>query len=187
MAEKITITPPPYLPSTLWMKTKNGGRPLPARDYTRTLIACNRPGGMVLTVPVAGGASAVKRGDIRSLEISDHGDWTRIHLGAIEAAYGKCPYFQHLFPEIAEHIVAYPESLALLNLTLLSDMLSFLDYDREIDALESLASENPGRCARIKSRLEAKTDASFSFLQPLFQFGKDAIFLLLDYDKTLRT
>lgn len=99
---------PPYLASTAWLQGKVKARLLKTRDYTRTIIESNSFEGMVLTVPVAGGSSAAKRLKPSQLEISDHGDWTRIHLGAIEAAYGREPYFQHLFPEIASAINHYP-------------------------------------------------------------------------------
>lgn len=174
---------PPYLASTIWMRTGRHGNPLSGRDYTRTLIESNRPEGQVLTVPVEGGSSAVKRGPVSSLRVSGHGDWPRIHLGALEAAYGKEPYFAHLYPEIAEVISDFPESLAMLNMTLLMKTLSFIDYDGQIDSLRRLSTEKPRRVAGIRERLEAGCDLSHSYLEPLFRFGRDAIFLLLENEK----
>ncbi|MDE6342830.1 MAG: WbqC family protein [Muribaculaceae bacterium] len=178
------IQPSPYLASTIWMRSRGKGMSLQGRDYTRTLVGSNRAEGQVLTVPVEGGSSAVKRGPVSSLRVSGHGDWPRIHLGALEAAYGKEPYFAHLFPEIAEVIADYPESLTELNGRLLGVMLSFAGYADEIEHLRSLRLRHPLRVAGIAGRLEAGCDISHSYLEPLFRFGRDAIFLLLDYDKT---
>ncbi len=178
------LRPSPYLASTLWMRTQGKDLTLRGRDYTRTLIESNRDGGQVLTVPVEGGSSAVKRGPVSELRVSAHGDWPRIHLGALEAAYGKEPYFAHLFPEIAEEISGYPESLTELNGRLLRMMLSFAGYADEIGPLRNLLSRHPQRVAGIAGRLEAGCDLTHSYLEPLFRFGRDAIFLLLDYDKT---
>ncbi|MDE6022224.1 MAG: hypothetical protein K2G13_01855, partial [Muribaculaceae bacterium] len=79
---------PPYLASTSWVQRKLQPKSLTTRDYTRTVIESNNPAGMTLTVPIIGGASAVKRLKPIRVCISGHGDWTSIHLGAIEAAYG---------------------------------------------------------------------------------------------------
>ena len=168
---------PPYLASTSWVQGIVAA-PLKTREYTRTMIESNSPEGMVLTVPVVGGASAAKRLKPSELEISDHGDWTRIHLGAIEAAYGREPYFQHLFPEIAAIINDYPQQLVRLNVLLMEKMMDFLDYSEQIGHVRKLWEHQPERCSAIAWRLEAKIDARHSFLEALFRLGPDAIFLL---------
>ena len=168
----------PYLPSTLWMQGKVDAGGMKTRDYTRTLIESNSRQGMVLTVPVAGGSSAVKRLSPRKLEVSEHGDWTRIHLGAIEAAYGREPYFQHLFPEIATVISGHPQQLVSLNVLLMEKMMDFIGYAGAIEGIRGLRNVSPERCAAIAARLESKIDPARSFLEPLFRLGPDAIFLL---------
>lgn len=167
---------PPYLASLLWVQGKAGAPK--TREYTRTLIESNSPEGMVLTVPVVGGASAVKRLKPSGLEVSDHGDWTRIHLGAIEAAYGREPYFQYLFLELAPVIAAHPQQLARLNVLLMERMMRFIRYRENIAEIRRLRESNPERCADIARRLEAKVDPRHSFIEPLFRLGPDAIFLL---------
>lgn len=174
------IPPPPYLASTLWMQGKVKPGSMKTRDFTRTLIESNTPESMVLTVPVVGGASAVKRLGFAQLEISDHGNWTRIHLGAIDAAYGREPYFQHLFPEIEDIIAGFPQHLAELNVLLLGKMLDFIGYADNLEEIRKLRTANPGRCASITGRLESKIDPRHSFLEPLFRLGPDSIFLLME-------
>lgn len=169
---------PTYLPSTVWFQNKTEPVVPKTRNYTRTLIDSNKAEGMILTVPVVGGSSAVKRQKPSQLKISGHGDWTRIHLGAIEAAYGKEPYFQHLFPQIASIISNYPQQLAELNVLLMSSMLDFLNFEETADDLEKLRRSAPVRCSEIKERLAAKINPYHSFLEPLFRIGPDSIFLL---------
>ncbi|MDE7419372.1 MAG: WbqC family protein [Muribaculaceae bacterium] len=169
---------PPYLASTDWLQGKVSSRSLKTRDYTRTLIESNSPEGMVLTVPIVGGSSAAKRLKPESLEISGHGDWTRIHLGAIEAAYGKEPYFVHLFPGIATAIEHYPQNLATLNVLLMEKMMDFLSYRDAIEEIKRLRASNPIRCSDIAKRFETKINPAHSFLEPLFRLGPDSIFLL---------
>lgn len=167
---------PPYLASTRWCQGKAGA--LKTRDYTRTLIGSNSPEGMTLTVPVAGGASAVKRMGPDELMISDHGEWTRIHLGAIEAAYGREPYFQHLFPEIEEIICGYPKYLSDLNVSLMGCLMGFLNFSDSYPEVERLRLKNPQRCSDIRTRLQSKVDPAHSLMEPLFRFGQDTLFML---------
>lgn len=169
---------PPYLPSTRWMQTRGHSMAMKTRDYTRSRIWSNTPGGMMLTVPVGGGSSAVKRLKPAALRISDHGDWTRIHLGALDAAYGKEPYFQYLFPGIASLIGDYPEMLSDLNEALVAEMIKFLDYANLMPGILELRRRNPDRCLSLARRIEEKIDPEHSFLEPLFRFGRDALFLL---------
>lgn len=172
------VFPPPYLASTRWIREKGNSFNIKSRDYTRTLIESNSAGGIVLTVPVAGGSSAVKRLTPEKLNISGHGDWTRIHLGAIEAAYGREPYFQHLFSDIASVIENYPEHLSLLNVMLMTRMLEFVDYRDSITEIEKFRKSHPRRCIEITARLQSYINLDHSFLEPLFRLGPDAIFLL---------
>ena len=171
---------PPYLASTAWLQGKVSSSSLKTRDYTRTLIESNNPEGMILTVPIVGGSSAAKRLKPENLEISDHGDWTRIHLGAIEAAYGKEPYFVHIFPELASVIVNYPQHLALLNVLLMGKMMDFLGYRDTIEEIKKLRDKNPVRYENIAKRLESKINPAPSFREPLFRLGPDSIFLLME-------
>lgn len=169
---------PTYLPSTLWMKCLGIGIDLKTRDYARTRILSNTQSGILLTVPVAGGSSATKRLRPASLKISDHGDWPRLHLGALDAAYGKEPYFQHLFPEIASEITGYPKELSTLNRNLMTKMMVFLDYETLMPEIRNLRNQYPRRCESIADKLRSKIDPEHSFLEPLFRFGRDALFLL---------
>lgn len=176
---RVTRDVPPYLPSLAWCRgmeetdTAHYGRSL-----TRTLIASNSPEGLVLTVPIAGGSATVKRDDPHSFMISSHGDWTRIHLGAFEAAYGREPYFPHFFPGIAEIIEAYPPKLEDLNRRLITTMLRLAGYDREKGGLLSLRDENPERFRAIGDRLMAGVNPRHSMIEALFRYGKEILFLI---------
>lgn len=169
---------PPYLPSLSRLAGMESAAGMPAREYSRTLIGSNTPGGMLLTVPLTGGASAAKRLPPRLLEISDHGDWTRIHLGAIDAAYGREPYFQHCFPEIAAAITAYPRMLADLNRTLLAVMLESIGYEAAGEEMSRLRGSRPARYASIRERLLRKIDPAHALIEPIFRLGPDTLFLL---------
>lgn len=179
--EVILSAMPPYLPSLGWLKRNISNVDAArgkSREYTRTLIESNSPEGMVLTVPVVGGSSAVKRLKPEQLQVSSHGDWTRIHLGAIEAAYGREPYFQHFFPGIAERIANYPPMLEDFNRALLRCILQSINFDLNFNDIMSMKMTHTERFDDIRRRLMSQTDASHSFIEPLFRLGPDALFLL---------
>ncbi len=176
--EIIRSSIPPYLASTLWIQGKVDSKELKTRDYTRTTIEANTPEGIVLTVPIVGGASAAKHLRPEELDVSEHGDWMRIHLGAIEAAYGREPYFQYLFPEIASIIDCHPKPLSTLNVLLMDKMMDFIGYGDAIEEINLLREVNTKRCSDISRRLESKINPYHSFLEPLFRLGPDSIFLL---------
>lgn len=169
---------PPYLASTAWLQGKIAPDSIKTRYYTRSLIESNSPEGMVLTVPVVGGSSAVKRHQPNQLEISGHGDWTRIHLGAIEAAYGREPYFIHFFPQISSIIEKYPKHLATFNVVLMNEMMDLVGFKDASEEIKKFKEDHPERFKNIFQRLESKINPDHSFLEPLFRLGPDAIFLL---------
>lgn len=173
---------PPYLPSTDWFRSgETPSHVRYGRFLTRTRIWSNSPEGMTLTVPVEGGASALKRRDASGLRVSNHGDWTRIHLGAMEAAYGREPYFQHFFPEIAAIIERHPAKVRNLNRSLLSAILTLMDYEGEMDGILRLQAEREVRFASIERRLLDGIDTTHSVIEPLFRYGKDTLLLMSRY------
>lgn len=126
--------------------------------------------GYRLTVPVEGGSSVLKREKADPL-LSNHGKWRREHLGAWSAAYGRTPYFIHLYPEIEE---VYEKSdgmkLEEFNSRLLDVALGWLDFTglRTGGAKINMISEE------TKSLAEDK----LSVFDLLFRIGPDAIFAL---------
>lgn len=124
-----------------------------------------------LTVPVEGGASRLKRKDANPL-VSEHGKWRREHLGAINAAYGRTPYFIHLMPEIEE---AYSDTEGLtleqFNSRLLDTVLIWIN-------VEEFRGCRGEEFSRIRREASAKVDARLSILDPLFRLGKETVFAL---------
>ena len=127
---------------------------------------CLIKGGM-LTVPVAGGASVLKRRGADPL-LSDHGKWRREHLGAWQAAYGRTPYFEHLMPEIADvYAASVGMRLEEFNGRLLGIALRWLDEGSGAD-IERLQGVREEICAKIQPEL--------SVFDALFRLGKAAVF-----------
>ena len=152
-------------------------RPKQGKELARTLIAGDR----LLTVPVEGGASRLKRSpqNLSEIMISDHGAWRREHLGAWNAVYGKTPFFPYLYPLIEE---AYENnshrSLAEFNDALWKIALDFIRADETLSAVREMAHTNPERLEAIKTELTTKVNLNYSIFDAIFRLGKNVIFLL---------
>ncbi|MCH5222729.1 MAG: WbqC family protein [Muribaculaceae bacterium] len=110
---------PPYLPASIWYaewlralvgKATEADAIIRAnetmgntRDFARTLITETGGRDLMLTVAVEGGGRQLRNaGKIESIMLSEHGNWRKNHSSAIEAAYGKYPYYQYYAPELKE-------------------------------------------------------------------------------------
>lgn len=135
-------------------------------------------GGLTLTVPVEGGRDTLKR--LRSARaltldvgISDHGRWQHRHLGALEATYGRAPFFGHYFDEAARIITGDYATLGEMNAAIDAMLRRRLDIDRY------LRMELPAAAIAEARRLQTDADPRLSMLHYLFTLGPEAIFLLL--------
>lgn len=146
---------------------------------SETIISAADGSDLALTVPLCGGARACRTTDPDSWIISDHGRWPRIHLGALNAAYSRTPYYDHYAPELASIIRKAPGN-------------SFVDFSQELhqwavksidiyniaDSLRLMMAESP---TLILSRAEAIAKHIMphrSVCELIFKFGPEAIFLL---------
>lgn len=93
----------PFCASASWYAGKMRGiaPEVTPRDVARTVIA-SPAGALTLSVPVEGGGHALRSRnvDLSRIMLSEHGKWRSEHLSAWRTAYGRTPYFVHLYPEI---------------------------------------------------------------------------------------
>ncbi|MDE6559323.1 MAG: WbqC family protein [Muribaculaceae bacterium] len=187
----------PYLPSTAMMRGYVRQRlegdsrirvwrgllgSLRPRDLTRREIAGahgQRP--VLLTVPIKGGAGIVKRGHPECWTLSDHGRWRMMHLGAMEAAYGAAPYFDHFYPAIRSVITEAHEGMPVADFTsrLYTSLEDILGLESIIEYLRNM---NDAEYQRVMVYAREKTVveyADLSFLDVIFRKGLESIFTLL--------
>lgn len=136
-----------------------------------------------LSVPVAGGRAYLKKErSAHPLLISGHGDWRRIHLGAISAQYGRTPYFRHYFPEIESIILLYgnPDaSLHLLNKSLHEAVCRMIFRTEDLHAVTEMREKRPDIFRAVATEISDKTDPSLSVVDALFRLGPDTIFSVI--------
>lgn len=170
----------PFAPSAALLREifadEAGTLSVPPRSLARSMIVGDR----ILSVPVVGGATALKRhsAHIADLRISDHGRWRQEHLGAWQAAYGKTPYFNFLFPEIEKaYLTASHGSLRSFNTELLDIALGFIDIVGTRESIREMKRLNPSRLEEIISETEAKVNINYSIFDSLFRLGKNTVYL----------
>lgn len=169
----------PFAPPASFYRFCPGNFSIPSPEgmgkaLARTLIA----GDVMLSVPVEGGASRLKHRGVRDVEISQHGRWQDVHLGALRAAYGRTPYFAHLFPQIER---VYEERshgpLCGFNTVLHELALSWLDLDsRAGDDLMRMFLTNRLRAMQIAEEVKRNINMDYSIFDALFRLGRETLF-----------
>lgn len=157
------------------------------RDMARTLISGNS-GPMMLTVPVEGGSGMLKKGiSPYSLSLSNHGNWRDNHLRALEASYGKTPFFIHLMPGIEK---VYEESFATLGQ--LSDaihrtLIAFISDEGDSILSESLSQflkAKPEIYEKIRKRgpeIREGINSKLSIIDALMRYGRETLCALINF------
>lgn len=159
------------------ISSPESSRQVRGKEWARARIAGER----TLSVPLCGGASQLKSSgcDIFDIAISDHGRWREEHLGALKAAYGRTPFFSHLFPLIEERYSQKSHaSLGAFNESLFSLAAEFLDIESIAPALSEMRLNNPRRYASIRSELIRNVNLNYSIFDALFRLGKDTTFII---------
>lgn len=176
MVTPLTVTPA-WLRVYLEQRNKNGlsetearaaacsATELKGKDFARCVLSRT-----VLSVPVEGGASVLKRRGANPI-LSEHGKWRREHLGAWNAIYGRTPYYAHLMPEIeAVYAGSEGKSLEKFNSELLDVALGWLDF--------RAANEAGNRLDGVKAEARARIEENLSVFDLLFRLGKQAVFAI---------
>lgn len=151
---------------------------LKPRDYSRTRMTSENGDAVLLSVPIAGGASAVKREPYASLRISDHGNWRHTHINALQSLYGRLPYAVHYLPRYDATLGADHAKLEGLNSVLHGFITSSLGIDSILTEAAEMLRENPARIREIAEAMPI-ADADSSIIGCLLRYGRETVFPLL--------
>lgn len=124
-----------------------------------------------LTVPVDGGADILKKKTANPV-LSEHGKWRREHIGAINAAYGRTPFYAHLIAEI-DAVYAGSEGITLEDFNSRLTDVVFGWFDQS-----ALTSTGDERIEKVRKEISAKVNENLSIFDALFRLGREAVFAL---------
>lgn len=152
------------------------------KGFTRCRINGVTGETLLLSIPIEGGATRLKKESaIPNLMLSDHGNWRHVHPGALNATYGRSPYFQHLMPLLADVYASPEKSLSGFTTLLHEAIITFLlgdPHPPHSTLHPSLSTLRPPAIARGKE-LAAMIPSEISILDPLMRFGKETLLSLL--------
>lgn len=101
-------------------------RHLPLR-HSHHRYRIDGPNGMqTLTVPLVGSTNNMMT-PLRDVLISEHGDWRRLHWGALFSAYGRTPYFDYVADDLSRVINGSQRYLHEFNWQLHEVIVDFMD------------------------------------------------------------
>lgn len=101
-------------------------RRLPMR-HSHHRYRIDGPNGIqTLTVPLVGATNNMTT-PLRDVLISEHGDWRRLHWGALYSAYGRSPYFDYVADELSRVIHGTQCYLYEFNAQLHEVVVEFMD------------------------------------------------------------
>ena len=128
--------------------------------------------GTQLIVPLSGGRKIRKSVSTERWEISEHGNWRHVHAGALNALYGRTPYWLHYSPMLLEII----SNENIKNFGELTGRL-FAEMMESIRVKELYGRLMPSHTAESVLGVKEE-DASLSLVHYLFHYGPDTIFFL---------
>ena len=105
-------------------------RRLPLR-HSHHRYRIDGPNGIqTLTVPLVGSTNNMMT-PLRDVLISEHGDWRRLHWGALFSAYGRSPYFDYVADDLSRVINGNQRWLHDFNVQMHEVIVDFMDLPIE--------------------------------------------------------
>lgn len=140
--------------------------------FARCLIR-GGAGKSFLSVGIEGGSHSLGRRVAENrVRLSPHGNWPHVHLGALEAAYGRTPFYPCLAEPLRETLSAPPEKLRDLNTEIHAILSAFLDAEGLLPFLDDANMERAREVA-------GKIDPELSVVDALMRLGPETLLGLL--------
>ena len=182
---------PPLFPDSLWVgnflrvladkksreyaiSTANSKLSTP-KLLSRFTITDPKDQELTLSMAVEGGGRKLRDiENLTDLKLSEHGDWRKIHLGALESCLGKKPFYRDIENRL---VTIYSnkniETIENFNTAIFNVVLSFLMGNLRTEDLSqiNLKSQLKERGEEIAKKIKKE----ISILQPLSEFGRETV------------
>ena len=174
-------------------------RRLPLRHSHHRYRIDGPNGVQTLTVPLVGSTNNMMT-PLKDVLISEHGDWRRLHWGALFSAYGRSPYFDYVADDLSRVIHGDQRYLHEFNRQLHEMIVDFMDlpltthYIQEDDSVPEDATDLRGRIGMKKNDTQPIANvpyyqmwtgnggfkADLSILDLMMNMGREGIFTLME-------
>ena len=152
-------------------------------------------GPQTLTVPLVGSTNNMVT-PLRDVLISEHGDWRRLHWGALYSAYGRSPYFDYVADDLSRVIHGNQRYLHEFNRQMHELIVEFMDLylaTRYTAPVEEATKDLRGRIGMKKADTLPIANVPYyqmwtagsgfvpdlSILDLMMNMGREGIFTLL--------
>ena len=176
-----------------------GEKHLPLRHSHHRYRIDGPNGVQTLTVPLVGSTNNMMT-PLRDVLISEHGDWRRLHWGALFSAYGRSPYFDYVADDLSRVINGSQRYLYEFNSQLHAVIVDFMDLPLTTRYLDEVGQGDKADALDLRGRIAMKkTDnlpltnveyyqmwkgttgfkADLSILDLMMNMGREGIFTLM--------
>ena len=174
-------------------------RRLPLR-HSHHRYRIDGPNGIqTLTVPLVGSTNNMMT-PLRDVLISEHGDWRRLHWGALFSAYGRSPYFDYVADDLSRVINGSQRYLHEFNSQLHAVIVDFMDLPLTTRYLDEVGQDDMADALDLRGRIAMKKadnlplanveyyqmwkgstgfKADLSILDLMMNMGREGIFTLM--------
>ena len=165
------------------------------------------PNGLqTLTVPLVGSTNNMMT-PLRDVLISEHGDWRRLHWGALYSAYGRSPYFDYVADDLLGIINGSQRYLHEFNAQMHQLIVDFMDLSLATRYLDGVGEQDGTGATDLRRRIAMKkadtlpiTNVPYyqmwtassgfcpdlSILDLMMNMGREGIFTLLEMVGSLK-
>ena len=163
-------------------------------------------GAQTLTVPLVGSTNNMMT-PLSHVLISEHGDWRRLHWGALFSAYGRSPYFDYVADDLSRVIHGKQHYLHEFNRQLHEIIVDFMDlpltthYYNGADGIPADATDLRRRIGMKKADTlsidnvpyyqmwnhDSGFKADLSILDLMMNMGREGIFTLMKMGRKTTT
>ena len=137
---------------------------------------------------------------LRDVLISEHGDWRRLHWGALFSAYGRSPYFDYVADDLSRVINGSQRYLHEFNSQLHAVIVDFMDLTLTTRYLDEVGQDDKADALDLRGRIAMKKadnlpltnveyyqmwkgttgfKADLSILDLMMNMGREGIFTLM--------
>ena len=176
-----------------------GEKHLPLRHSHHRYRIDGPNGVQTLTVPLVGSTNNMMT-PLRDVLISEHGDWRRLHWGALFSAYGRSPYFDYVADDLSRVINGSQRYLHEFNSQLHAVIVDFMDLPVTTRYLDEVAQGDKADALDLRGRIAMKKadnlpltnveyyqmwkgstgfKADLSILDLMMNMGREGIFTLM--------
>ena len=132
-----------------------GERRLPLRHSHHRYCIDGPNGVQTLTVPLVGSTNNMMT-PLCDVLISEHGDWRRLHWGALFSAYGRSPYFDYVADDLCRVINGSQRYLYEFNAQLHEVIIDFMDLPLLTRYLLHDEAQLPDNAIDLRGRIGMK-------------------------------